>query len=141
LQRQLFTAQHAGKAWHALDAVKTLEPGESLVGLRVDPAAPNTCDLILWPPQQQLPQLASLPNTAPAAAVIPSPNPLGAIAAVTNRLWDAEGNPSTPFLQYQLFGSTNWQYATVTTLDGAPYSTSMRLLPCHPAPITRLLGT
>ncbi len=127
LQRQLFSAHHAGKAWHALAAVKTVEPGEGLIGLQVDPSAPKTCDVILWPPQPQLPQLANLPNTAPAAAVLPSPSPLGSLAAVTVRLWDAEGNASTPFLQYQLAGSTNWQDATLVYLDGALYNPSARV--------------
>ena len=113
LQRQLFTAQHAGKAWHALSGVKTLEAGEGLIGLRVDPTNQSRCDLIFWSPQSQLPQLANLPNTAPAAAVLPATNTLGSLALVTNRLWDAEGNASTPFLQYQLFGATNWQSATL----------------------------
>ena len=127
LQRQLFSAHHQGKAWHALSGVKTLEPGEGLAGLRVDPVSPNKCDVILWSALSQLPQVASLPNTAPAAAVLPSPYALGRLAVVTNRLWDAEGNASRPFLQFQLSGSTNWQNATLTHLNGTSYSTTTRL--------------
>jgi len=127
LQRQLFSAHHAGKAWHALAGVRTLEPGEALVGLRVDPTNQNVCDVILWPPESQLPQLPSLPQTAPAAAVLPQTNALGSPAAVTIRLWDAEGNAATPFLQYQWSGTTNWLPATLTTLDAAPYSTATRV--------------
>ena len=127
LQRQLFSAHHFGKAWHALAGVKTLEPGEALAGLRVDPAMPNRCDVILWPPQESLPNLRSLPETAPAAAVLPSANPLGNFAALNVRLWDAEGNAATPFLQYQLAGSTNWQDATLLALDGAAYSAATRV--------------
>ena len=122
LQRQLFSAHHAGKAWHALAAVKTLEPGEGLVGLRVGPAAPNTCHVILWPAQSQLPQLASIPNTAPAAAVLPQSGVAGTLVPLRIRLWDAEGNASTPFLHYQLPDTTNWQDATIALLDGAAYS-------------------
>lgn len=127
LQRQLFSGHHAGKAWHALASVKTFEPGEALIGLRVDPTNQSRCDVILWSPQSQLPQVASLPNTAPAAAVLPTTNTLGSLALVTVRLWDAEGNASTPFLQYQLSGSTNWQDATLLSLDGGAYSTNTRV--------------
>jgi hypothetical protein len=66
-------------------------------------------------------------QTAPIAAVLASTNLLGSLAIVTNRLWDGEGNSSTPFLQFQLLGSTNWQEATLAFLDGAPYSTNSRV--------------
>jgi hypothetical protein len=127
LQRQLFSAHYTGKAWHALTGVKTLEAGEGLAGLRVDQTNPNQCDVIFWSPQTQLPQIVSVPQTAPAAAVIPSANPLGNVAVVNIRLWDNEGNDSTPFLQYQLSGSTNWQNATLTALDGAAYNPATRV--------------
>lgn len=127
LQRQLFSADHLGKAWHALAGVKTLEAGEALVGLRVDPADPNRCDVILWPPQTSLPNLFSLPETAPAAVVLPSANPLGDFATFAVRLWDAEGNAATPFLQYQFAGSTNWQDASLLALDGAAYNSANRV--------------
>lgn len=127
LQRQLFSAQHTGKAWHALTGVKTLAAGEGLAGLRVDPTNQNRCDVIFWSPQAQLPQIVSVPQTAPSAAVIPSANSLGSNAVVTVRLWDNEGNDSTPFLQYQIFGSTNWQNSTLTTLDGGAYSLATRV--------------
>lgn len=127
LQRQMFSGHHAGKAWHALACVKTFEPGEGLIGLRIDSTNQSRCDVILWSPQLQLPQLVSLPNTAPAAAVLPATNTLGSLALVTVRLWDAEGNASSPFLQYQFSGSTNWQNATLTTLNGGAYSISNRV--------------
>ena len=129
LQRQLFSSQYYGKAWHALAAIKTLDNGESLAGLCVDPTNQNTCDVILWPSQTVLPSVpqASAVETAPSAAVVPSANPLGSNAVVTVRLWDNEGNASTPFLQYQILGSTNWQNTTLTTLDGATYSTATRV--------------
>lgn len=122
LQQRLFSSVHAGKAWHALAAVKTLEPGEGLVGLRVDPAFPNKCDLILWPPQSDLPQVVTPPQTPPQAAVLPQSGIAGTMVAVRIRLWDAEGNASTPFLQYQLPGSTGWQDAVISRMDGVTYS-------------------
>jgi hypothetical protein len=85
----------------------------------VDPANPNTCNVIYWPPQTALPQLPNITETAPSAAVIPSASPLGSNAVVTVRLWDNEGNASTPFLQYQILGASTWQNATLTTLDGS----------------------
>ena len=108
LQRQLFSSQHSDKAWHSLTAVKTLDPGQALAGLRVDPSAPTTCDVILWPPQSRLPQFAALPQTAPAAAILPAKNTLSSFANITIRLWDAEGNAAIPYLQYQFSGSANW---------------------------------
>ncbi|MCW5554673.1 MAG: immunoglobulin domain-containing protein [Verrucomicrobiae bacterium] len=127
LQRQLFSAHHAGNGWHALAGVRTLAAGKGLLGLRVSPSAPHRCDLILWPPQTELPQLAALPNTAPAAAVLPSAGTLGGQAALTVRLWDAEGNAATPFLQFQIAGTTNWQPATLTHLNGGAYSAGVRV--------------
>ena len=128
LQRQMFTADHTGKAWHALKGVKIDVHGEGLVGLMVDPTNPSSCNVIFWAPQAVLssPQFGII-ETPPGAAVLPSDHPLGAIANVTNRLWDAEGNLSTPFLQFQVSGSTNWSTATVTKLDGAPYDTAIRV--------------
>ncbi len=127
LQRQLFSLDHAGKAWHALAAVKTLESGEGLIGLRVDPAAPQRCDVFLWPPKSQFLQQASFPQTAPIAAILPSATPLGNLPTLTNRLWDSEGNASTPYLQFQFVGATNWQDATIVALDGVPYTLGTRV--------------
>ena len=73
-----------------------MNPGSGLAGLLVDPANPNTCNVIFRSPQTSLPQLSSITETAPSAAVIPSANPLGSMAAVNIRLWDIEGNASTP---------------------------------------------
>ena len=83
--------------------------------------------MIFWPPQAQLPQLPNIVETAPSAAVIPTTASLGSNAVVTIRLWDNEGNASTPFLQYQILGSTNWQNTTLTALDGAAYSLATRV--------------
>ena len=113
LEREMFSADHTGKAWHALAAVKTLEPGEALMGLRVDPANPNTGDVILWPAQSTLPhpQLATLPQTAPTAVILPSASSLTNLAKVIVRLWDAEGNAAIPYIEYQLSGSSEWRSA------------------------------
>ena len=121
LQRQLFSAHHRGMGWHALSGVKTLEAGESLAGLRVDPAAPAHCDVILWPPLQQLPVLSDVPQTAPVTQILPSPNQGGDIAAVHIRIWDAEGSPSRPELEYQSPGTGVWSQATVAAVDDAPW--------------------
>lgn len=66
-------------------------------------------------------------QTAPVAAVLPATNSLGNYGLLTIRLWDAEGNASTPFLQYQISGSTNWQDATLAYLDGASYAPTARV--------------
>jgi hypothetical protein len=122
-----------------LTGVKTLSGGAGLAGLMVDPANPNTCNIIYWPPQTSLPQLPNITETAPSAAVIPSANTLGSNAVVTIRLWDNEGNASTPFLQYQILGSTNWQNATLTALDGTPYNLATRVT-ALPTGINHTLG-
>ena len=119
--------------------VKTLEPGEGLGGLRVDPANHNRCDVIFWPPQSQLPQLVTVPQTKPIAVVLTNPNPLGNLAEVTLNFSDAEGNASTPYLQYQLASSTTWQDATLVMLDGAPYSTNNRV--AAPPPSERITSS
>lgn len=132
LERQIFSTHHTGKAWHAMAAVKTQEASEGLVGLRVDPNTPGTCDVIFWPPQSELPQLASLPQTPPRAVVLPTNGIAGSLATVSVRLWDSEGNAATPFLEYQLLGSTNWRTAklegVVSALPATPGGTNHALL-------------
>lgn len=66
-------------------------------------------------------------QTAPLAVVLPATNSLGNFALLSIRLWDAEGNASTPYLQYQLSSSTNWQDATLAYLDGALYTTNTHM--------------
>ena len=138
--RQLFSADYTGKAWHALKGVRMAELGQGLAGILVNPTNQNACNIIFWPPQAVL--SAPLPNaveTAPIATVVPSPNPLGAMAAVTVRLSDAEGNTSVPFLQYQFLGSSNWQNATLLSLDGAPYGPASRVS-AFPAGVNHILA-
>jgi YD repeat-containing protein len=128
LQRQLFSDACVGKAWQAMCGVEMPSFGKGLAGLMVDPTTQNTCNVIFWPPQPVLPTpMPSTIETAPYAAVIPSSSSLSSDSVVTVRLWDNEGDASTPFLQYQFLGSTNWQNATLTTLDGSPYSSAVRV--------------
>ena len=128
LQRQLFSDAYAGMAWQAMCGVQMPAFGEGLIGLEVNSTNQNTCNVIFWSPRAVLPTpQPSLIETAPDAITISADNPLGAMATMTVRLWSAEGDSSTPFLQYQVFGSTNWQNATLTMLDGAPYSPATRV--------------
>jgi YD repeat-containing protein len=128
LTQHLFTDAYKGTGWHALAPVKTTYGGDGLAGLNVNPTNPSLCNVIFWSPQFALssPQ-SSLIETAPSAAVLPSNNPLGSNAVVIIRLRDNEGNASTPFLQYQILDSTNWQNATLTSLDGFAYNPATRV--------------
>jgi YD repeat-containing protein len=127
LQRQLFSGQYAGQAWHAMAPVKTLENGEGLLGLLVNPVTPNTCDVIFWPSQHHLPQATSFPQTAPLARVLPTPSSGGGLAKVQVRIWDGEGNASLPLLQYQIAGTTNWLDATVLKVGINNFSPTLRV--------------
>jgi YD repeat-containing protein len=128
LQRQLFSDAYVGKSWQAMCGVQMPAFGKGLAGLMVDPTNQSVCNVIFWSPQAVLPTpQPNLVETAPFAAVIPSANTLGSNAVVSIRLWDNEGNASTPFLQYQILGTTNWQNATLTALDGAAYSVAARV--------------
>jgi len=128
LQRQTFTEDYVGKAWHALVAVRMAAGGEGLAGLMVNPTNQNACSVIFWPPQAVLsPPETGVIETAPIASVLPQSGGAGTLVPVRIRLWDAEGNASTPFLQYQLPGITNWQDAVIAFLDSAPYSATNRV--------------
>jgi uncharacterized delta-60 repeat protein len=127
LQRQVFSAHDTGKAWHGMTGVKTFEPGEGLVGLRVDPTNPSICSIVFWSPQAKLSQITDAPQTAPVARVLPVPNSGGNPASVAFRIWDAEGNVSTPFLQFQVVGSADWTNASIVSVDGTSYTTSLGL--------------
>ena len=107
-----------GMAWHSLCGVKMAEPGEGLVGLRVDPTNPSACSVSFWPPQQSLESPPSIPQTAPSTFILPSPNKGGALAHVSFRLRDNEGNASLPTLEFQVPGSTIWSNATISSVDG-----------------------
>ncbi|MBM3393424.1 MAG: hypothetical protein FJY37_02030 [Betaproteobacteria bacterium] len=112
LTRQLFSSQHVGKAWHALAGVKTPEAGEGLVGLQVDPANPNQCNVIFWSPQTELWPPSSVPNTAPVATLLSTVTSGGNVARLRVRAWDAEGNASRIQLQYSSNGLSGWVDAT-----------------------------
>ncbi len=119
LQRQLFSAQYAGKAWHALAGVRTLAAGESLLGLRVDSGAPNRCDLILWPPQRELWSPTTVPQTAPITQILTS-NGLGRdIARLDLCIWDAEGGAAKPELEFQRANDSVWSNATIVVSGAA----------------------
>lgn len=127
LQRQLFSMQYTGKGWHALAAVKALDAGEGLVGLLVDPAMPNTCHVVFWPPQRELPRPSTFPQTAPLARIMPSPASGGALARVRVRLWDAEANASLPLMEYRTVNETNWHTATIAQVGLASYDLGLRV--------------
>ena len=119
LQRQLFSANYAGKAWHAMAGVKTLEPGQGLVGLLVDPANSNTCNVVFWPPKRELWQPLAVPQTAAIANLLPDPNSSQALATNMVQLWDAEGSPSIVELQFSGDGAS-WSNVPILTVDGRP---------------------
>lgn len=127
--RQIFSTDYQGQSWHGLAPVKMAAFGQGLVGVLVDPASQNACSIIFWPPQPLFtpPQSKSIVETAPLAVVLPSASVLGSTAVLNVRLWDNEGNFSTPFLQYQIPSSANWTNATLVVVDGFLYNTSTRV--------------
>lgn len=128
LERRLFSGHHAGKAWHAMTGVRTLDAGEGLIGLRVAPADSNACDVVFWAPQTELPSLANVVQTPPSSIVLPSSASLGSLGTIIVRLWDGEGNSATPFLQFRTIGETNWHDVTIIGVDGAMWSNGARFL-------------
>ena len=74
--------------------------------------------------QVDVPKAGSAPQTPPIAQVLPADGVVGALALVLVRLWDAEGSPSLPELQFQTDGSTNWTDAVILFVDSAPWSTN-----------------
>jgi YD repeat-containing protein len=122
LQRQLFDGHYQGMGWQQLSAYHGLAPGESLVGLMVNPASPSTCQLVYWGPQQTLWTPPNVPETAPYTVIMPSPSSGGALSPVNITIWKNEGNNCYPVLQYQDPVSSNWLNATILTIDGVAYS-------------------
>jgi len=125
LQRQLFDGHYRGKGWQQLAAYNGLSPGQGLVGLMVDPASPNACQLIYWGPQQSLPALPNVPETPPTTVIMPTPNSGGTLSTVNITITKAEGNNCYPVLQYQDPVSSNWLNATIQTIDGVAYSPTL----------------
>lgn len=129
LARAVFDGHYAGKAWHQLGKHRGLEPGESLVGLLVDPTTPNRCSLIYWSPRAALPPQPDVRQTAPQTLILPTPNSGGPLSTVSIRLWDAEGNASTPTLQYATTSASNWANATITAIDGSAPNIAVAAMP------------
>ena len=125
LLRQLFSRQFEGHSWHALEPCDVLDSSPSLVGLCVGTNAAGRCDVIVWEPRRTLWTQASVQQTAPTTRILPQPNAGGGLSRVDIRIWDAEGNRSLPFLQYQLPGTSNWTDATVLRIDGHAYGMAM----------------
>ncbi len=122
LQRQLFSAHHVGKAWHAMAGVKTLEPGEGLVGLRVDPTNQNTCEVVFWSPESELWAPPDVAQTAPSASILISPALGNGLATNQVTVWDDEGNASLIEMQFRLVGSTAWEtIMAMVGVDGTSY--------------------
>jgi hypothetical protein len=127
LQKQSFSAHYLGNAWHALAGVETLDGSEGLLGLLVNPSAPNICDLIYWRPEAHLPVIPLAPQTAPIARVLPNPSTGAAPARVEVRFWDAEGNDCLPLMEYRGSGETNWHPATILQVGSEPYSVGSKV--------------
>ena len=126
LQRQLFSAKYAGKSWHQLAGHKGLNTtGEALAGLCVDPASPSKCSIIYWSPQTALWSPQQIKQTPPITRIMPDPRSGAGLSVVKVKVWDAEGNQSTPCLQVSYPGTNNWTDATVLKLDGMNYSYTM----------------
>jgi len=125
LAKVVFDAHHRGMSWHQLSRHRGLEPGDSLIGLLEDPASPGAVSVVRWPPLQGLPAVDACQQTAPATRIMPEPAAGAGVSRVDVRIWDAEGNRSLPFLQYQPPGSTNWADASVLRIDGQAYGMAM----------------
>lgn len=87
-----------------------------------------------WMAETDPGSLASIPSgdstgvqSAPKAIVLPTTDRHGSVAFVPIRLWDAEGNSATPYLQFQTEGSTNWRDATLLQVDGISYTQTLRV--------------
>jgi len=126
LRRRLFSAQYLGRAWHALAGCDTVEPGEGLVGLCVDPTNPVTCDVVFWGSERELWQASDIAQTAPLTRIMAAPSTGGGYSAVSVKIWDGEGNKSLPVLQWSEDGVV-WSNATLYMIDGVPYMSVIRV--------------
>ncbi len=127
LIRKVFTTEFVGKAWHQVEPLKEADGREGLVGLLVDPATPNQCQVIHWSPEAieaALNGTAPVLNNAPLARVMPTPGSGGGSSSVGVRIWDAEAHASRFVLQYQRAGETAWNAATVPAVNGGPAGTA-----------------
>lgn len=74
--------------------------------------------------QLDTPKPGGAPQTPPIAQVLPAGSAVGALALIPIRLWDGEGSPSVPELQFQPVGSTDWTNAALLLVDNASWSTN-----------------
>ena len=121
LVRKVFSTEFKGKAWHQLEPLKEANGQEGLVGLLVDPATPNQCQVIHWSPdaiEAAVSGTAPILNNLPIARVIANPGSGGAKCSIGIRAWDAEAHSSTLTLQFLKSGQTAWTAARLLTADG-----------------------
>ena len=127
LVRKVFTGEFKGKAWHQMEPLKEADGREGLVGLLVDPATPNECQVIHWSPEAieaALNGTAPVLNHAPLARVLPTPASGAGRSTVVVRIWDAEAHVCAVVLQYQRPGETTWNPATLLSVNGGPAGTA-----------------
>jgi hypothetical protein len=141
LVRKIFNTEYKGKSWHQLEVFREANGTEGLVGLLVDPATPNQCQLIHWFPESieaALNGTALVLNNAPSTRVLPTPSQGGTTGSVAVRIWDAEAHGSSLELQYQRNGETTWSNATVTIVDGGAFLPTLKLT-SQPAGVSHTL--
>ncbi len=130
LVRKIFTTDFKGKSWHQFEVFHEANGTEGLVGLLVDPATPAQCQLIHWSPESieaALNGTAPVLNHVPLARILPTPSQGGSTGSVAVRIWDAEAHGSSLELQYQRDGETVWNNATVSTVDGGTFQSTLKL--------------
>jgi hypothetical protein len=104
-----------------MEPLKEADGREGLVGLLVDPATPNQCQVIHWSPEAieaALSGTAPVLNHAPLARVMPTPGSGGGRSSVGVRIWDAEAHGARVAMQYQAPGQTTWSAARILSVDG-----------------------
>ena len=123
LDRRLFSSHYTGSTWRDLAAYHGTENGDGLIGLNVDPSTLSTCQVIYWP-SESIGTFLSNPVTqsAPKTRVLGATFKGGAHSLVKLKVWDMEGNPSHPVLQWQNPATGVWQNASVLKLDQEAYS-------------------
>lgn len=140
LVRKVFATEFAGKAWHQMEPLREADGREGLVGLLVDPAAPQQCQVIHWSPEAleaALSGTAPVLNHAPLARVLPVPSSGGGSSTVGVRIWDAEAHASRVAMQVQRAGETAWNAATVLSTNGGAAGTAA--LPALPGGVSHTL--
>ena len=121
LVRKVITTEFFGKAWNQMEPLREADGREGLVGLLVDPARPQQCQVIYWSPEAIETALNSptpVLNNPPKARVLATPASGGSRSSVAVRIWDAEAHSSSLVMQYQRPGETIWNFATILSADG-----------------------